>query len=247
MPVLNGRRPNRSPRVLVLAILFICTSTYFLSNHTNFDLDINGRLRCLSMPLAGASGGTHTSSNNNNLGLHSSSQSRPPNITIIAIWIPARRPQPYLPNFFASVRANPKIHLLFVVLDKHRSGCDKRISPVEKNIHQICFDTETYWRLHMEFLCEHWGCTDQNKMPLLQTLVRRSNGDWVRISSFVLPPTHTKFAFLGKFFLPSFPSWRLRQVDRPSDSDMVPLAPFTPLQKISANHRCGIFVWQGMV
>jgi hypothetical protein len=243
MLVLNAQRLNRSFRVLVLAsILFICTSTYFVFYRTNFGLGTNGRL---SMPFGGASGGMPTPSNNN-LGLHSSSQSRPPNITIIAIWNPGR-PQPYLPNFFASVRANPQIHLLFVVLDKIHYGCGKRISPVEENIHEICFDTETYWRLHMDFLCEHWECTDQNKIPLLQTLVRRGNDDWVRTGSFVLPLTNTNFALPVKFLLPSFPSWRLRQVDGPPDSDMVPLYPSALLQKISANRRCGIFSWQGMV
>jgi len=166
MVVLNV--PTRSIRVLALALFIICTSTYSLF-HPNFDAGLNGQLRGLS--LGGASGGT--------LASHSRA---PPNITIIAIWNPKTNspPQPYLPNFFASVRANPTVHLLFIVFDKFQYGCDKRISPVEQNIQEICFDTDTYWRLHMDFLCERWGCADQDKIPLLQTLLARSNDDWVR-------------------------------------------------------------------
>jgi len=167
-----AKRPARSFRILALALFFICGSTFLLF-HPNFEFGINDQLRRLS--LGGA-----------NFSLHSSSSfqsSSPPSITIIAIWNPksSEPPPHYLPNFFASVRANPKVHLLFVVFDKFYFGCDKRISPVEKNIREICFDTETYWRLHVDFLCEHWGCADRDKSPLLQTLARRGNNDAVRV------------------------------------------------------------------
>ena len=157
MVVLNV--PPRSFRFLALALFIICTSTYSLF-HPNFDAGLNDQLRGLS--LGGPSG---------TLASHSPSpfQSRaPPNITIIAIWNPKTDspPHPYLPNFFASVRANPTVHLLFIVFDKFHYGCAKRISPVEKNIQEICFDTDTYWSLHADFLCEHWGCTAQDKIPL---------------------------------------------------------------------------------
>ena len=46
----------------------------------------------------------------------------PPKITIIAIWNPGNKPSSYLPNFFASVQANPSINLLFIVVDKHNVG-----------------------------------------------------------------------------------------------------------------------------
>lgn len=184
MAVLNLQRSPRSLRIFALALFFICSSTYVLFHPSVFDFDVKARLHRVS--LGGAGGGAHASSDNNIA--TPSSPPPPPNITIIAIWNPKTDapPQPYLPNFFASVRANPKVHLLFVVFDKFNYGCDRRISPDEKNIQEICFDTESYWRLHRDFLCQYWGCTAQDGIPLLQTLIRRSNND--HVCSFFLNP-----------------------------------------------------------
>jgi len=168
MVVLNV--PPRSIRVLALALFIIFTSFYSLF-HPDFGASLNGS------SWGGASSRTLASHSPNPF-----LSRAPPNITIIAIWNPKTDspPHPYLPNFFASVRANPKVHLLFIVFDKFHYGCDKRISPVQENIQEICFDADTYWRLHMDFLCERWGCTAQDKIPLLQTLLARSNNDVVR-------------------------------------------------------------------
>lgn len=164
----------RSFRILALALVFVCASTYFLFP-LNLDVEIKRHLdRVFS---DGSISSVATPSDNG-----PSQSLPPPSITIIAIWNPRTNapPQAYLPNFFASVQENPKIHLLFVVFDKFHYGCDKRISPVAKNIQEICFDAEAYWGLHLDFLCQHWGCTAQDKIPLLQTLLRRSNDDTVR-------------------------------------------------------------------
>jgi hypothetical protein len=168
----------QSFRILALALLFIYTSTYFLFP-LHLDIDIKRHPDRLS------SGGDALTPSDSDLAAHLSSPSQsppPPNITIIAIWNPKIDvpPHAYLPNFFASVQTNPQIHLLFVVFDKFHYGCDKRISPVAKNIQEICFDTETYWRLHLDFLCQRWDCTAKDKIPLFQMLLRRSNGDIVR-------------------------------------------------------------------
>ena len=161
---------------------------------------------------------------NNNLTTTPSLSARPPNITIIAIWNPKTnaRPQAYLPNYFASIRANPKIHLLFVVFDKFQYGCDKPIAPIAENIKEICFDIEGYWRLHAEFLCQRWGCLPEEEEVLLQTLIRRSDGDWVSSSYLQLVACSTSYRhFLGEFLLPSFPSWHIFEMDKPRESYMV--------------------------
>lgn len=114
---------------------------------------------------------------------HSGLTSSPPNITIIAIWNPhPEKPSPaYFPNFFASVEGNaPYVNLLFIVFDRLHNGCDKRLSPVTPNIHEICLDTRSYWALHVDYLCGHWKCSSEEEGQLLELLIERSDDDFVR-------------------------------------------------------------------
>lgn len=108
-----------------------------------------------------------------------------PKITLISVWNPSPKSLKdhvaYLPNFFDSVRANPSIHLLFIIYDKFNIGCDGtwRISPDYPNIEEICFSTEEYWKLHADYLCEHWACGVEEKIKVMSELVRRSETDLV--------------------------------------------------------------------
>lgn len=55
--------------------------------------------------------------------------SRPPKITVIAVWT-IRSPTPpiYFPYFFRAVEANPQVDLLFVQIDKLGYGCSQHSS-----------------------------------------------------------------------------------------------------------------------
>ncbi|KAF8320046.1 hypothetical protein DL93DRAFT_2153074 [Clavulina sp. PMI_390] len=136
----------------------------------------------------------------------SSPTDSPPIITLIAIWNPKADspPQPYLPNFFASVEANaPHVNLLFVVFDRFEHGCDKRISPPGlKNVNEICFNTADYWALHKDFLCRHWKCTEEQEQVLLKMLIQRTPDDY--LNSFFRPFRAGVFA---KWLDPRTPIW----------------------------------------
>ena len=46
----------------------------------------------------------------------------PPLITFVVLWSPDHRTANYLPNFFASVGANPRIEVLLIKFDKYNFG-----------------------------------------------------------------------------------------------------------------------------
>jgi hypothetical protein len=178
---LLSMRSARSLQIIALAVFAVCSLTYL----TFPGLDIKRfKIQTDRASPDGFSNVPFASSNKSPTTALSRLAHPPPNITIIAVWNPktSARPQAYLPNFFASIQANPKIHLLFVVFDKFQYGCDKPIAPVAKNIREICFSTENYWKVHVDYLCQRWGCTDEDEIALLETLLRRSNGDHVRLT-----------------------------------------------------------------
>jgi len=179
MAIRDTYRSTRSFHITALGILIMLCSLTFLTSSLDIKLSTQ-----TSRVLRDRGSSLDLTPPNNNL-TTPSLPTRPPNITIIAIWNPktGARPQAYLPNYFASIRANPKIHLLFVVFDKFQYGCEKPIAPVAENIKEICFDTESYWRLHADYLCQHWGCVAEEEEVLLKTLIRRSGGDFVSSSS----------------------------------------------------------------
>ncbi|KAF4593083.1 hypothetical protein EYR38_008793 [Pleurotus pulmonarius] len=104
-------------------------------------------------------------------------------ITIIAIWNPkTNNPKDpiYLPNFFASVAANPSIELLFIKYDKYEVGCQPPFAPDLPNVKEICLATDEYWKLHAKFLCDYWrGCTDEEHANVLKKLHERADKDYV--------------------------------------------------------------------
>jgi hypothetical protein len=101
-----------------------------------------------------------------------------PKITIIAIWNPRETQPGYLPNFFASAKANTNIDLLFIVVDKHNTGqCHQPIPHRATNIKEICLSVEEYQNLHADFLCNHWGCDGDDRTILMAKLNERYQGD----------------------------------------------------------------------
>jgi hypothetical protein len=103
-----------------------------------------------------------------------------PKITIIAIWNPRdpEKPASYLPLFFASVKANPLIELLFIEVDKYNVGrCHEPIPHGAPNIKEICFSMEEYSNLHADFLCNHWGCEGDDRVAIMDKLHKTIPGD----------------------------------------------------------------------
>lgn len=167
---------NASRTWLYLLVVVIFTFTYWqFSPPLSINTDRLGGQQQHSDSLIPLDSHTHPDEN-----LHTSP---PPNITIIAIWNPKANspPQPYLPNFFASVEANaPSVDLLFIVFDKHNYGCDKRISPPGmSNVQEVCFETHEYWSLHVDYLCRYWKCSKEEEAKLLEVLLERSDDDFV--------------------------------------------------------------------
>jgi hypothetical protein len=118
---------------------------------------------------------------------HHSPVSSPPKITIIAIWNPKKNSQAYLPNFFASAKANAQVDFLFIVVDKDNVGCDVPIPPGAPNIKAVCLSVEEYLNLHVDFLCNHWACGRDDKTVVLNTLHERYPKDFVCIDIPNLP------------------------------------------------------------
>lgn len=105
-----------------------------------------------------------------------------PKITIIALWSSKGGARPaYLPNFFASVAANPSVDLLFIKFDKHGKGTDCRemLSDNIPNVREVCLSVEEYWTLHADFLCERWGCSRAQRKLVEDKLWERAGGDFV--------------------------------------------------------------------
>ncbi|KAL0958355.1 hypothetical protein HGRIS_000497 [Hohenbuehelia grisea] len=117
----------------------------------------------------------------------------PPRLTIIAIWNAGPKNPLYLPNFFASVAANPSVDLLFIKYDKHRLGCDVPFAPHVPNVREVCLSTEEYWDLHADFLCGYWGgCKEDERKVVISKLHERAQGD--HVNSFFRPFRPAVFA-----------------------------------------------------
>ncbi|KAJ8521549.1 hypothetical protein ONZ45_g1758 [Pleurotus djamor] len=107
----------------------------------------------------------------------------PPRLTIIAIWVIKEEDPIYLPNFFASIAANPSIDLLFVKYDKRSVGCQRAFAPHIQNVREICLSAQEYWTLHKDFVCKQWrGCTETQETQetqLMEKLRERGQIDYV--------------------------------------------------------------------
>lgn len=103
-----------------------------------------------------------------------------PRITIIALWSSRENPVIYLPQFFASVAANPSLDILFIKFDKHNvGGCEEPLAPGISNVREICLSMDEYWDLHANFLCKRWGCNSADRKALMEKMWERAPGDRV--------------------------------------------------------------------
>ncbi|KAF7430761.1 hypothetical protein PC9H_006472 [Pleurotus ostreatus] len=174
---MTNRLFSRRALFVYLAAL-LCTA--FFLNHTRRTRDAQPIEEELLSPSQDDSkkqlGGTDT-----NLGALPTIPERP-KITIIAIWNPkTNNPKDpiYLPNFFASVAANPSIELLFIKYDKYEVGCQTPFAPDLPNVKEICLATDEYWKLHAKFLCDYWrGCSDEEHANVLKKLYERAGKDY---------------------------------------------------------------------
>ena len=142
-----------------------------------------------------------------------------PKLTIIAIWNPSpdNKEPIYLPNFFASIAANPSIDLLFIKYDRHRVGTPSCGPSHVKNMRQVCLSFEEYWKLHADFLCKRWGgCSTPQRQELVSKLHERAPGDRVRSHLSVLYPQFHSAP--GQFILQAISSRCLREMDQSRDT-----------------------------
>jgi hypothetical protein len=91
---------------------------------------------------------------------------KPPKITIIAIWVGRDGERNYLKYFFESVEANPNINLLFVNVLRDEDGCQHRSNA--SNIQMLCLKEPEYYQLHVDFLCNKWNCSEEQKNTLFE-------------------------------------------------------------------------------
>jgi hypothetical protein len=106
-----------------------------------------------------------------------------PRIAFIVLWSPDYRTSNYLPNFFASVGANPSIEVLLVKFDKYRFGgdaCERTQAPGVPNLREVCVSLEEYNELHLEYVCGVWGCTQEQKSKAREVMAKRFESDRVR-------------------------------------------------------------------
>jgi hypothetical protein len=107
----------------------------------------------------------------------------PPLIQLIMVWHDHGdnvHPQ-YLPNFLASVAANPIIDLLMIRYDRYRigHGCTDSIASHIPNIREICYGLDDFWNEHANFLCEKWRCIDEERKEIFNILMQRRDSDSV--------------------------------------------------------------------
>ncbi|KAL5507443.1 hypothetical protein ACEPAH_6899 [Sanghuangporus vaninii] len=101
---------------------------------------------------------------------------RPPKITLIAVWSILGPSPIYLPYFFQSVEANEQIDLLFVQLDLQGKGCHSFSSA--PNVRELCLSEDQYYHLHVNFLCQRWKCSEDEKRMLFEMIKKNGENDW---------------------------------------------------------------------
>jgi hypothetical protein len=106
----------------------------------------------------------------------------PPRITFITLWSPQDREHSYLPNFFASVGANPDIELLLIKFDKYQRGgdeCTRERAWGVPNVREVCLTLEEYYAMHIEYLCGFWECSKGQRAEAERVMKMRFEGDRV--------------------------------------------------------------------
>ncbi|KAJ7593636.1 hypothetical protein C8J56DRAFT_1043438 [Mycena floridula] len=131
---------------------------------------------------------------------------KPPRLQLIALWSPTDSPPRYMPNFLASVAANPSIDLLLIKFDKYGENdadCEKIWAPGSiSNIREHCLTVKEMWTLHREFLCERWRCSEEQTKAVMEKLLERAKSD--RVNSHYRP---FRPAVFKKFIHPDTKLW----------------------------------------
>ncbi|KAI0031294.1 hypothetical protein K488DRAFT_71506 [Vararia minispora EC-137] len=103
-----------------------------------------------------------------------------PQITFIAIWSPRPKLDVYLPNFFASIAANPSLELLLIKIDKYdlRNGeCERVHAAGVPGVREVCIPMDEYYELHLDYLCSFWSCSQEQREKVREAMVERFKKD----------------------------------------------------------------------
>ncbi len=109
-----------------------------------------------------------------------------PKITIINVFRNPSHPQFHLPNFMASVRANPQVDFLLVKYtqeseEQDGKGCMSVPGLAETpNAREVCLSSDEYWNMHAEWICERWNdCAEEDVELLTAKMKSRAKVDLV--------------------------------------------------------------------
>jgi len=109
-------------------------------------------------------------------------------LTFIVLWSPQDREDNYLANFFQSIAANPSLDFLLVKIDKygHNDGsCERQRAAHVPNVREVCISMDEYFALHVDYLCEHWACSDPQRKHVHELIRHRMPAD--RVNSVFRP------------------------------------------------------------
>ncbi len=117
---------------------------------------------------------------------HEAPTSVAPKITIITIFRKPSREQLHLPDFFASVRANPEIDFLLIKYtqeseEEDGQGCVHVPGLAETpNAREVCLTFDEYWDMHARWICGQWNdCVEGDMGVLKDKMKARASGDMV--------------------------------------------------------------------
>lgn len=109
-----------------------------------------------------------------------SSTAVPIDIQLFAVWTGNSSAQ-YFSSFFSSIQQNKRAKLLFVNRDSG-NGCIDNLDQFSSNsIRIICLTDAQIYKLHTDFLCKGWKCSDAQRDSVNEQLrIRkdRSNIEW---------------------------------------------------------------------
>lgn len=145
------------------------------------------------------------SSDDSDILTHSDYPAVPPKIQLIAIWSPGDRPPTYLPNFFASVAANPTVDLLFIEYNRYnrsKEECTRPRAPGVPNVREVCLSEHQVWSLHVDFFCEWWRCDNHQRTRVVNTMVERAVSDRVSCNFMNKKILHLVICQVNSFYRP---------------------------------------------
>ncbi|KAF9031517.1 hypothetical protein BDZ89DRAFT_1111794 [Hymenopellis radicata] len=138
-----------------------------------------------------------------------------PKITIITIFRKPSREQLHLPDFFASVRANPEIDFLLIKYTQESEEEDGQgcvyVPGLEEtpNAREVCLTFDEYWDMHARWTCEQWDdCVEGDLGALKNKMKARASGDMY--NGFFRP---MRAAIFSRWVDPRTPIWGISDLD----------------------------------